>query len=161
MIARTAAAVAIFAIVATEAADQTVEAAELPDLALVQPSYLAVADFAVVAAIAVAEVKAAAAVVTFVVVAAAAAGGGGAGAAAGWKQADDFEPWMLPAAAAAAFDSGQVPEPEQDWVEIGSMEVVGSLTVVVSADCWDVESVLEVLCPHQADSMVVLPWTTH
>lgn len=39
MIAMTAAAVAISATVAVEAADQTVAAAELPDLALAQPSY--------------------------------------------------------------------------------------------------------------------------
>ena len=81
MIATTAAAVAISVTVGAEAVDQTVAAAELPDLALVQPSYL-VADFAAVAGIAAAEVKAAAVdVATFVVDAAAA---DGAGAAAGW-----------------------------------------------------------------------------
>jgi len=71
----------------------------------------------------------------------------------------DFESWMV--VAAAAFDSGQAPEPGQDWFEIGSMEVVGSWTVVASADCWDLESVLAVWCSHQADSEGVLPWTTH
>lgn len=103
MIAATAAAVAVFVAVAVEAADQTVAADLMPDLALVQPSYLTVADFAAVAAIVVAEVKAAAVdVPTFVVDVAVAADG--AGAATGWQLAADFESWMV--AAAAAFDSG-------------------------------------------------------
>ena len=103
MIATTAAAVAIFVAVAAEAADQTVAADVMPDLALAQPSYLTVADFAAVAAIVVAEVKAAAVdVPTFVVDVAA----DGAGAATGWQLAADFESWMVVAAADAAFDSG-------------------------------------------------------
>ena len=158
MIATTAAAVAIFVAVAAEAADQTVAADVMPDLALAQPSYLTVADFAAVAAIVVAEVKAAAVdVPTFVVDVAVAADG--AGAATGWQLAADFESWIV--VAAAAFDSGQGPEPGQDWFEIGSMEVVGSWTVVASADCLGLESVLAVWCPHQADSVEVMPLTTH
>lgn len=103
MTTTTAAAVAIFVAVAVEAADQTVVADVVPDLALAWPSYLTVADFAAVAAIVVAEVKAAAVdVPTFVVAVAVAADG--AGAATGWQLADDFESWMV--AAAAAFDSG-------------------------------------------------------
>lgn len=80
-------------------------------------------------------------------------------AAAGWQLAVDSESWMV--VAAAAFDSGQGPEPGQDWFEIGSMEVVGSWTVVASADCWDPESALAVSFPWQADSVEVLTWTIH
>ena len=103
MIATTAAAVAIFVAVAVEAADHTVAADVAPDLALAQPSYLTVADFAAVAAIVVAEVKAAAVdVPTFVVDVAVAVAADGAGAATGWQLAADFESWMVVAAADGA-----------------------------------------------------------
>lgn len=106
MIATTAAAVAVFVTVAVEAADQTVAADVMPDLAFAQPSYLAVADFVAVAAIVAAAVKSAAVdVPTFVVDVVAVVAAAGAGSVTGWQLAADFEPWML-VAAAAAFDSG-------------------------------------------------------
>jgi len=41
------------------------------------------------------------------------------------------------------------------------MEVVGSWIVVASADCLGLESVLEVWCPHQSDSVEEMPLATH
>lgn len=41
------------------------------------------------------------------------------------------------------------------------MEAAGSWTVVASADCLGLESVLAIWYPHQAGSVEVVPLTTH